>query len=82
MKIIHFYAAWTFLLQHTVISYPPVFLQYIELSIIKWPEEKSEHKEAEENSGTWVKIATFSQQNSNNISYPNKDYCKMCLTAN
>lgn len=36
----------------TVISYPPMFLQYIELSIIKRPEEKRGDKEAEENSGT------------------------------
>lgn len=43
-----------------------MFLQYIELSIIKRPEEKRGDKEAEENSGTWVKIATFSQQSSNN----------------
>lgn len=59
-----------------------MFLQYIELSLIKWPEENRGDKEAEENSGSWVKIATFSQQSSNNVSYPNKDYCKMCLMAN
>lgn len=32
-----------------------MFLQYIELSIIKWPEEKRGDEEAEENAGSWVK---------------------------
>jgi len=59
-----------------------MFLQYIELSIIKWLEEKRGDKEAEEYSGTWVKTAAFIQQSYNNISYPDKDYCKMCLMAN
>lgn len=56
MKRIHFYAVWTFCLQHAVVSDSPMPLQCIEMSITKRPEEQKRGDGEEENSHIEVKV--------------------------